>query len=639
MAIRRNFDIRNLVRELAENKVSALEVVREALSNARDHGAERVWIRTEKDQRNEVTITIADDGEGMDQERLEAFWGVGATSKADRKQAIGYKGHGTKLFFDCQRLSVATRTGPSAPWRITTLDAPLKRADDEVPEATLQPGSALEKTIAELGLDRGTVILIEDVGFEDRNDLTSRSKIESYCDWFTVVGDVRSGLFDARVEFHRAYADGLAVIDDLRPHERDMRPLLVNLRINGEKAYAPLGLGPTHKDKDFLRAWPDDVDAYKNRPGLLAYGHRFADVHESTLGATRVRDDRSSLRLTSPASWTTEDGIAIVARVEGHRRQLDTYLEASWQGHSGLYGFEQRFGLWLCRDFIPITQRNDILREALGRASRSRLRFELANLRNWKVFVNYQDFRLTANRNEISNRTSLETRITEALATVLADALKNRSFQDWVERLRNATLERWKKREVDQMRERLDDVEAWAQTTPKRDGIDPMAVRGLPLRDKDYSLPLKAPRSEQELFYVYGLLSGRYEMPIHIVEYDASEGVDAIGQLLVPALSSERRAHVRVEFKLEVLPGDPIHHFFDAIDVIICWKVGKRGPIYEESSSAIGQLQPRAKSVLSPPIDTHEIVYDADGKQRTIPVLEISRLFAAPQPSPRGRRG
>src|SRR5262249_42084972 len=82
---------------------------------------------------------------------------------------------------------------------------------------------------------------------------------------------------------------------------------------------------------------------------------------------------------------------------------------------------------------------------------------------------------------------------------------------------------------------------------------------------------------------------------------------DAIGQMLASGLLTEKRAHARVEFKLEVLRGNPIHHFFDAIDVIICWKVGKPGPIYGESSASIGQLQRRTKSALSPAIDTYEI--------------------------------
>ena len=46
--IPRQIDRKNLVRELANNKVDALELVREALSNARDHGASATWIRTSR---------------------------------------------------------------------------------------------------------------------------------------------------------------------------------------------------------------------------------------------------------------------------------------------------------------------------------------------------------------------------------------------------------------------------------------------------------------------------------------------------------------------------------------------------------------------------------------------------------------
>jgi hypothetical protein len=638
MGIKRNFDIRNLVRELAENKVSALEIVREAISNAKDHGARRVWIKTVKDQRNEVTVLIADDGEGMDQERLEAFWGVGASAKAKAQQSIGYKGHGTKLYFDCRRLSVATRTGASEPWHLTVLDMPYERAEAEVPEQELRPGDPIYRELEEIGLvgEHGTLIFIEQVRFEDRAELLNRTRIESYCDWFTAIGDIRSGLFEKRIEFHQAISQGSALLDDLRLSEGEIRPIEVRLRINGEKVYNPIGLGPAGKDKEFLAAWKDDVDAFRDTPGLLAYGHRFADAHESGLGATRVRDDTSAIRLTTPSTWTTEDGIAIVARVEGHRRQLQTYSEAMWSGHPGIYGFEHRFGLWLCRDFIPITQRNDLLRQALDSSS-VRLKFELNNLRNWKVFVNHQSFRLTANRNDVSNQASLEAKVVEALVALLGDALKNKGFQEWVERLKKATFERRKDREILQMKRRIEEVESWIRTSPKKDGIDPMDVTSLPVLPEDYSLLLKAPRSEQELFYLYGLLAGRFEMPIHIIEYDASEGVDAIGKLREPRLLAEKKPLLRVEFKLEVSASNPIHHFFDAIDVILCWTVGKSGDIFEESSAGSGRLKKRAKSVLVPPIDTHEIVYDADGKDRVIPVLELAALF--PQSATRKKRG
>lgn len=107
--IERRVDVRNLVRGLSENRVDALELIREALSNARDHGAARVWIRTTRDPRDTVSVLFVDDGEGMDAERLEAFWGVGASAKPKTSHSIGYKGHGTKLFFDSRALTVATR--------------------------------------------------------------------------------------------------------------------------------------------------------------------------------------------------------------------------------------------------------------------------------------------------------------------------------------------------------------------------------------------------------------------------------------------------------------------------------------------------------------------------------------------------
>lgn len=631
MAIQRRYDIKNLVRELAENKVRVLELIREALSNAKDHAATKVWIKTlQEKQSNKVSVLLADNGEGMDDERLAAFWGVGASAKRDHQYSIGYKGHGTKLYFKCRRLSVATRTSADQPWRVTRLDSPSEYDREEIPETSLADGEPLATEIAVIGLSdhHGTVIHIEQVDFEDHQDLLQRIEIESYCDWFTVLGDIRSGLFDKRVEFHRALVDRAPILEELRLHEGDLRPIEVNLCINGEKSYLPIGRGRRRNEKEFFAAWHEDQEEFANNPGLIPFGHRFANSFDGSTAGKRLRDDRSALRLTGPGDWATPGQIAIVARVEGHRRQLETYREAQWQGHRGIYGFEQRFGLWLCRDFIPVAQRNDLLREALDSAFESEVQYGFGNLRNWKVFVNLQNFRLTANRNEVSKQKSLEVQVRDALESVIVRARKHKSFRDWIRRLKSARTERKKNREIAQIDQRLEAIEKWIRKSPKPDGIDPIDVEGLTELGRDHSLLLKEPRSEQELFYVYGLLSGRFEMPIHIIGYNASEGVDAIGKLRVPTLIASRRPHVRVEFKLEVAANNPIHHFFDAIDVIVCWRVGKGGDIYEETSAGIGKLRKRKSYSLSPAIDTYEIEYDSeDGEKRVIPVVELSALF------------
>lgn len=636
MPITRRLDLVNLVRELAENRISAIEIVREALSNAKDHGAKRVWIRTTRDARNQVSILIIDDGEGMDEERLEAFWGVGASVKST--SAIGYKGHGTKLFFDCARLSVASRSRDSA-WRLTQLDQPLRAAQESIEDLPLPAAHPLHDALASLDLlgGTGTAISIEALGSEDRAELLSRQRIESFCDWFSVIGDVRSGLFDSRKQFHDAIASNDPVLDYLRRHDSELVPIDVRLRINGEKGYRPLGQGPGAADKAFLSSWRDDLEAHADRPALLAFGHRFANFHESQHGASRVRDDMSALRLTDPTNWSTDDGLAVVARVEGHRRQRQTYLEASWQNHRGLYKFDDRFGLWLCRDFVPVAQRNDLLRRALDQALPARARFEIRSLRNWKVFVNDQGFRPTANRNDIANQAVQEDRIITTLVGFLRESLKQPAFTAWVGRLQAAARERARDREVAQIEDRRSDIRKWMSGTSKGD-IELADVSNFARLDPEQSMRLRAPQSEQELFFIYALLSGRHEMPVSLMEYNASQGVDAIGLLNEKGLLDPPESLVRVELKLDIQASHPIHHFFDAIDLILCWKVGRLGKIWEETSATVGDLRRRTPSRTEPGLDTHEIAYEGEQGPRVIPILQLSELFRAEKPKARRSR-
>lgn len=624
-------DAKNLVRELGANKVQALELIREALSNAKDHSATTIYIRTSNSARNEVSIQLIDNGCGMNESGLAAFWGIGKSVKPDQSlRSIGYKGHGTKLFFLCHKLTVVTCADPAVGWLLTERSMP-----DDDPQAPLEtkpldPHTEVYKLLDKLKLLRGTgtLIMIENLRFGDASTLLSRSQIESYCDWFTVLGDIRSGLFPKRSDFHRAVSKGGAELDGLRLHECDLRPLAVWLQINGEKDFFSYGQGPTEKDKTFLAIWRDDLESHRDNPGLLAMGHRFADHHESQ-GATQLKNDLTALCLTTPDSWVDDD-YGIVMRVEGQRRQRETYLEARWQRHAGVYGFEDRFGLWLCRDFLPIRQRNDILRRAIEAATKGKIRLELRGLRPWQVFVNWQGFVPTANRNDISNQQERETQIEKKLTEIIGEQLKQKSFRDWIMRLSRAQQERRRDSEIADMDDRRQKVVDWIGDRKKRDAIDPSHVAGLEPLDPDESIQMRMPQSEQELFYVYSLLSARYCMPIHVLEYDASHGVDAIGLLRVPQLVVPRCAHARVEFKYELSEGNPIDHYFDAIDVIICWRVIRPGAIYEEGSMSetVGRLRKRKKPVLSPAFDTFEIAYDADGGgERVIPVLEVCALF------------
>lgn len=634
----RHIDMKNLVRELAHNKVDGLELLREALSNARDHDAKRVWLRTEKGRSPDqgTDLLIINDGEGMTDDQLRAFWGVSSSVKTRPATSIGYKGHGSKLFFSCRKLSVATCTGGVAKWRLSSLDNPLQSDSDSIDTAVLTNSHriATELEAIQLTKSRGVAILVEGCQFEDHHRFLDRQAVESYCDWFTAVGDIRSGLFPSREEFHD-FVDRPTDEALLRTRELPLHVMDVCLRLNGEAKYMPIGAGNEKPASEHLQPWRTDADKWLKspRPGMAAFGHRFADqfASEGGSGAKRVRDDRTALCLMDADSFAANGEYGMVLRVEGQRRQLDSYPEGSRQPRGGVYEFDQRFGLWLCRDFIPVVQRNDLLSRALERATekaKKRLRFDLSKTRFWQVFINHQGFHLTANRNNVANANKHDEAIVEMVASRIAESLTEDTFADWIANLQRAVSATKRSREVEAIGRRMETVTTWFKKSVKSD-LDPVKANGLSLLDGEASQRVPAPKNEQELFYLYAVLTGRFVMPLRVIEYDTRFGIDAIAQVQESGLFSPQIATARVEFKHTVRANVAIGHFFDAIDAIVCWTVNGVGTLPEAGDDPIsGTLRKRKTPRLESKLDTYEVEYTTTAdKKRVLPVLTMDALF------------
>jgi hypothetical protein len=635
----RHIDVKNLVRELAHNKVDALELLREALSNARDHDARRVWVRAEKGRSPDqgTDLLIINDGEGMSDDQLKAFWGVSSSVKTRPALSIGYKGHGSKLFFSCRRLSVATCVADKAKWKLSSLDNPLQSDSMEIDTSALASSHRIAAELEAVGLlkSHGVAILVEGCQFEDHRRFLDRQAVESYCDWFTVVGDVRSGLFESRDAFHSFVAKpGDEAL--LRTRELPLHVMDVFLKLNGESKYLPIGAGVEKPASEHLQPWRADAEKWlkTKTPGMAAFGHRFADqfASEGGSGAKRVRDDRTALCLVDADGFAANGEYGLVLRVEGQRRQLDSYPEGSRAPRGGLYEFDQRFGLWLCKDFIPIVQRNDLLTRALERATekaKKRLRFDLSKTRFWQVFVNHQGFHLTANRNNIANANKHDEAIVEMVASKIAESLKEDTFLDWIANLQRAVSATKRSREVDAITRRMESVTAWFKKPVKSD-LDPTKARGLAALDDEASQRVPAPKNEQELFYLYAVLTGRFEMPLRVIEYDTRLGIDAIAQVQEASLFSPPVSYARVEFKHTVRANVAIGHFFDAIDAIVCWSVDGTGTLPEAGDDPIsGSLRKRKTPQLASKLDAYEVEYTGTGdKKRVLPVLTLKALFA-----------
>jgi signal transduction histidine kinase len=89
--------------EIAGDFTNPLEVIREAISNAIDAGASEIKINFSQPKAvggYVLTITIEDDGRGMDAQDLQSFFDLGNSAKRHDPNLIGEKGHGTKVYFN-----------------------------------------------------------------------------------------------------------------------------------------------------------------------------------------------------------------------------------------------------------------------------------------------------------------------------------------------------------------------------------------------------------------------------------------------------------------------------------------------------------------------------------------------------------
>ncbi len=175
------------------------------------------------------------------------------------------------------------------------------------------------------------------------------------------------------------------------------------------------------------------------------------------------------------------------------------------------------------------------------------------------------------------------------------------------------------------MTDRLDKVTRWFRG---KEGVEPVKITGLDPREEDESQRLPKPENEQELFYLYAILSGMFRVPLRVIEYNTKEGIDAVAQVEDEALFKPKITTARVEFKYVISGNTSTGHYFDAIDVILCWHVDLVGKLREGGDSPHEGTLRKRTPVTRGKLDTHEVEYTTPkNEKRVIPVLTLETLF------------
>ena len=482
--------------EIAGDFGNEFEVFREALHNAMDWGATefRINIFTEViDARETLVIELQDNGVGMTHDVLvQNFWGLGNSKSFSDPGKVGEKGHGTKIFLKSTRIIVTTSDGNEV-WESKCENAYARLLNREMHQPCVRQSDR------EMG--RGTIIRIE--GYNNTDDYSpyTQERIKDYLYWFTKVGTIENQFSEHTLPVFRVFLKALDAT-----------------------VYEELPMGHRFAEEN------SDIRALYNQ---------YSEDAERYYVKKYVKEDH----LTK--SPHVKYQAVIYVEGDGAKRMYNTML-GERASKKGKYKVSDRYGIWLCKDYVPIVRVNDWISN-FGNGSNS---FVMLH-----GFINCQKLRLTANRGSVGNT---EPRILEDLRVALGEILQEINTDMINDDI--FTLKEWQ-------------TEAKTKETER---VEFNKRKELISRKKTFSYNGKsfvAPRNESEL---YGLFMSLYTTDSNMfdfepLDYDTNLGIDILAR-------NRSQDHIvnseywYVELKF-ILDNKEFNHSFNHIRRIVCWDI------------------------------------------------------------------
>ena len=476
--------------EISNDFGNRLDLVREAISNSFDADASEIWIDfsvIEDHGASVLKIVLTDNGVGMDKDGLQSFFDLGNSPRRGDADKIGEKGHGTKIYFNSQKVVVDTSNGSAR--QKAEMDEPMRTLRDrKIPGVKVNTSSEADNP--------GTTVTI--LGYNNnRRDKFTHKNIRDYIKWFTRAGSIQWVFNSAPEEFVQVYLKGLDCNNfetlDAR-HDFGDKSLTVEELLN----------------EHFVKA-PDH------------YCHRI----------DRVGNLKNHPEIAYQAVFSVEGNQVKYAYNKMLRRQ-------GYQAPKGAYKVQDRYGLWLCKDFIPVQRKNEWL---------PTLKTEWTRLH---AFINCQSFQLTANRGSIENTPS---EILEDLSEEVREIYDEIAASDDWDNLQ------WLEREASAYRTAEKEEKDFGRRQQQLNRANVVIYK---------EVTLVEPQRESGVFALFLQLSilNPSLFPFQILDYDTHEGIDVIvkGDDTTPIVNSKL---FYVEFKHQLEPE--FNHSFDNLHSVVCW--------------------------------------------------------------------
>jgi len=358
MEVRKEVEVDKLdaLRLMAENFGNPLELVREAISNSYDAGANNIKITIKREPWEGLQRWIVknlDDGAGMVLDEIPSnqntgnirnFFSLGKSMRKGETQghAVGEKGLGIKIAFHSEYLNISTWAGGDFPlYKIRCYKPWARIFEGKLPEyeyeASADKGKPYDSHFTE----------IEIVGFYDNDGTHFRAdEIDDYIRWFT-----KWGSFEERIRKHLLNEQAA-----IKLHLGKLRPPpsgFVTLIAPGDTSPRQIPFGHPFPDIGFDKIQPNEkLDTVISKLSGISFEDMVDRLEQAKKKHWRYIPKVGILKDIPDVTWQ-----AIIS-VEGEdaKRNYNPYLRQRHRSEKYTYKAEDRYGLWFCKDFFCIHQ-------------------------------------------------------------------------------------------------------------------------------------------------------------------------------------------------------------------------------------------------------------------------------------------
>lgn len=367
-----------------------LEIFREGIQNSFDEDASEIYIDVYEEEElgddNRLIIDIWDNGSGLAKCNVKCFFDVANSSKINKKfialkNKHGYKGHGSKVFFNAELVQICSKTREGDYWASELKDAIKQIAQNkELSYSDPCEPEELGLSLPEEWLSGFMVRIICPKYFKTQHTRFKLNHLflRDYCMWYSLIGTVETwyneilrqknvklflrGLLSQ--EFEKKYKD-LSMCDPI--------PIFSD-RVLGHFEEITLGhyFPPERTSDKEMKKYADLIKS--NKAKYMFYSKL---VYNETITSGSI-----SFRL--------------IISMEGYETKRRYDLLLSRQGKAiteGTHTDGQRYGLWACKGGVPIEKIDDWLEGGRG----------VGTYTYMQAFVDCDAFQLTANRGSIMN--------------------------------------------------------------------------------------------------------------------------------------------------------------------------------------------------------------------------------------------